>query len=209
MSHFDSILFDMDGTLWDAVDSYCAVWNRTIADFGLSARPVERPQLAPLMGKPLMEIYDRLVGDKADPGRFIAALTANERDMMPALGGVLYPGVEATLAALSDGHRLFMVSNCGADGLPNFMRFTGLGHLFTDMRSFGQTGKEKDANIRDLVERYSLEQPLYVGDVASDCADAHRAGVPFAWARYGFGTDVPGADYTLGAVSDLLTICND
>lgn len=27
---FDSLLLDMDGTLWDAVDSYCAIWNAAI-----------------------------------------------------------------------------------------------------------------------------------------------------------------------------------
>ena len=26
---FDSLIFDMDGTLWDAVDSYCEIWNVT------------------------------------------------------------------------------------------------------------------------------------------------------------------------------------
>ena len=31
----DALIFDMDGTLWDAVDSYCEIWNRTFRDFGV------------------------------------------------------------------------------------------------------------------------------------------------------------------------------
>ena len=35
MTQFDSLIFDMDGTLWDAVDSYVAVWDATFAEFGM------------------------------------------------------------------------------------------------------------------------------------------------------------------------------
>lgn len=46
-----------------------------------------------------------------------------------------------------------------------------------------------------------------MGDIRSDCSDAHAAGVPFAWASYGFGNDVTEADYILRTIEDLLTIC--
>ncbi len=36
--NYDSVIFDMDGTLWDAVDSYCRVWNATIAETKLDVR---------------------------------------------------------------------------------------------------------------------------------------------------------------------------
>ena len=31
----DGLIFDMDGTLWDAVDSYVKIWNATIAECGI------------------------------------------------------------------------------------------------------------------------------------------------------------------------------
>lgn len=206
-SSFDSLIFDMDGTLWDAVDSYCAVWNRAIADLGMDRPPVRYSELAVLMGKPLDEIYMTLVGDVPIKDEFIRRLLQNERTMMPDLGGRLYPGTKETIEALSRSFKLFMVSNCGADGLPNFLRFTGLGPYFTDTLSFGQNGKEKDANIREIVVRYNLKAPLYIGDVARDCGDAHRAGVPFAWAAYGFGKNVDDADFVLGSIEDLPAVC--
>lgn len=206
-SNFDSLIFDMDGTLWDAVESYCAVWNRTIADIGMDRKPVRYSDLAVLMGRPLGEIYTTLVGDREIKDDFIRRLVQNEHDMMPVLGGRLYPRTKETIEALSRSHRLFMVSNCGADGLPNFLRFTGLGLFFTDTLSFGQNGKEKDANIREIVRRYNLKAPVYIGDVARDCCDAHRAGVPFAWASYGFGKDVKDADFVLASIEELPSIC--
>lgn len=208
MSRFDSLIFDMDGTLWDAVDSYCEIWNVTIDRFGTDMPKVYRDRLAPLMGKHLDEIYAELGGPDNGYDEFMSALAQAEHDMMPRLGGRLYDGVHETLEALAgSGIRLFMVSNCEKNGLPNFLRFTGMEHLFTDTLSFGQTGLGKDKNISALIERYQLIRPLYIGDVAGDCEAAHRAGVPFAWARYGFGDAVPDADYELNAVTELPQLC--
>ena len=42
---FDAYIFDMDGTLWDAVDSYAAIWNTTIVQLGVQVPPVTRQKL--------------------------------------------------------------------------------------------------------------------------------------------------------------------
>lgn len=204
-NNFDSYIFDMDGTLWDAVDSYCRVWNQTIADCGLeSCAPVTRPRLEQLMGKPLTEIERELIGNDV-PEFFMEKLQENEISMMPHLGGTLYPGVADTIRELHrNGAKLFMVSNCQKSGLPNFLRYTGLEPYFTDWVSFGDNGQEKDVNIRTLVERYNLKHPVYVGDTAGDMRSTHAAGLPFAWASYGFGHDLEGAEYILKSFNDLL-----
>lgn len=204
---FDSYIFDMDGTLWDAVDSYCAVWNRTIADMGMKVAPVERGRLQPLMGKHLDVIYDHLIGDGAAREAFNKALSINEARMMPELGGRLYPHVRSTLEELRrQGARLFMVSNCSPSGLTNFLAFTGLGDLIEDTLSYGQTGKDKAENIVTLVERYNLKAPLYVGDIQSDCLSAHAAGIGFVWAAYGFGGCVSAPDFAIQSFADLASI---
>lgn len=204
---FDSYIFDMDGTLWDAVDSYCAVWNRTIDDLGVAVPHVTRERLERLMGTPLAGIYDDLVGARADRAAFTAVLRRNEDAMMPTLGGRLYPGAKAALEELRRrGARLFMVSNCSPKGLPNFLAFTGLASLIEDWRSFGANGLEKDANIKELVERYNLKHPVYVGDTEGDCLHTHAAGLPFVWAAYGFGRDVTGADYIITDITQLLDL---
>lgn len=202
----DSLIFDMDGTLWDAVDSYCAVWIATARELGIRL-DVSRDDLVPLMGRPLQSIYREIVGDACDrPGRFMEALAHNEERLMPQLGGRLYPGVEMTLRTLRDrGVRLFMVSNCSATGLDTFLTYTGLRPYFTDWLSMGATGVDKDVNIRTLVQRYNLERAAYVGDVQRDADHAHAAGVPIIWAQYGFG-HVSDADYTIHTFADLLEL---
>ncbi len=204
---FDAYIFDMDGTLWDAVDSYAAIWNSTIVQLGVQVSPVTRLKLVELMGMPLDAIYDSLVGDCADRRKFEELLLANDSDMMPELGGKLYPGVRETLDELRDsGALLMMVSNCTATGLPNFVAYNRLEGYFSELLSMGATGKDKTANIKALISRYNLSNPVYVGDTAGDCTATHAAGIPFVWAAYGFGKNVAGADYTICSINELPSI---
>ena len=204
----DSIIFDMDGTLWDAVSSYAAVWNKTLDDLHSDAPRVNYKELAPCMGLTLEKIAERLFPDGIpNPDIFFNVLSENEEKMMPALGGNLYPGVDATLRKLKEaGIKLFMVSNCGPVGLPNFVKTTGLENIFTDLRSLGSTGKPKDVNMRELIGQYSLQSPVYVGDTNGDMAYTRRAGIPFIWASYGFDKSVRGADFVLSQFSDILNL---
>ncbi|MDO4319471.1 MAG: HAD family hydrolase [Bacteroidales bacterium] len=206
MQAVDALIFDMDGTLWDAIDSYCAVWNATAAYLGCRRR-VAYDNLLPLMGKPLDEIYDVLIGDAyADRNGFIGLLADNEQEMMPRLGGRLYPGVKETLTELHRrGLPLMMVSNCSQSGLDNFLDFTGLRRLICDYLTFGGTGCDKDVNLRRLVERYKLKRPVYVGDIQRDADSTHAAGMEFVWAAYGFG-QVTDPDFKIDSFAQLLNV---
>lgn len=203
--YFDSLIFDMDGTLWDAVPSYCKIWEYTLDEFGLGDIKVTREELDRLMGKPVDVLVDTIVTGPVDRPRFLAALDANEDRLMPVLGGRLYPGVKETIRELARDHKLFMVSNCSPKGAVNFMAYSGLTDCFTDSLTYGQTHVGKDVNIATLVSRYGLASPLYVGDTQGDADASHRAGVPIAWAAYGFG-HVSDPDYIIKEFSNLIKL---
>ncbi len=197
----------MDGTLWDAVESYCAVWNETIVHFGIDRDAVTYGELAPLMGRSLDDIYDTLIGLPQSRTAFNKVLMEQEELLMPQLGGKLYNGVTQTLQRLhSDGAQLFMVSNCSSSGLPNFLNYTGLHPLMTDTLSLGQNGRDKAHNIMQIVKDHKLKSPVYVGDTQGDCISAQAAGIPFVWASYGFGRDVHGAEYVISDISELIDL---
>ncbi len=198
---FDSIIFDMDGTLWDAVDSYCKVWDVTFASFGLDTR-ISRSDLMKCMGQPIDVIFRNIVTVKVDPEAFLKRLDDNERILMPEYGGVLYPDVKRLIPELAAHYRLFMVSNCGAEGLHNFLRYTGLTPYFTDTLTHGQTSLPKEGNIRRLIVQYDLKSPVYVGDTEGDCRSAHAVPIPMLHVTYGFGS-APDADWHVGSFSEL------
>jgi phosphoglycolate phosphatase len=207
MSRFDSLIFDMDGTLWDAVDSYVKVWDATFEQCGRKAA-VTRSNLIECMGLPITEIYRRLVGNPDGEQEFLQRLAGNEDRLMLGLGGTLYPGVKELIPELARHYKLFMLSNCSALGLPNFLEFTGLKPYFTDSLSYGENHQPKDVNIRLLAQRHSLAAPLYIGDTEGDCRSAHAAGVPMMWVSYGFGT-APDADLTAGSFAEVAQILLD
>lgn len=83
--------------------------------------------------------------------------------------------------------KVFIVSNCQSGYIELFLKKTGLAPYVTDTECFGDTGMKKAENIRLVVARNGLQQPVYVGDTKGDEEAAHEAGVPFVHAAYGFG----------------------
>ena len=130
---YDAFIFDMDGTLWDAVDGYCDVWNATIDAFGIACPRIDRDRLFTQMGQPLDVIMDALIPGDYDREAFMARMRELEAEIVPRRGGVLYPRVREVIEELRRrGAHISLVSNCGASGLRNFFAFTGLGDLFDD-----------------------------------------------------------------------------
>ena len=189
--HIKALVFDMDGTLWDATESYAEVWNESMRQLGI-CRSVNVADLHKLMGAPVDAMIDFLVGTDhlgMSHDEFLELLYTNERTMMPRLGGVLYPGVFDGFVRLSSHYRLMLLSNCSPNGLINFMGYTGLGPFVADHICYGDSPRPKSENLRILLERNGITsaEAVYVGDTQSDCYEAHKAGTIFALMEYGFG----------------------
>lgn len=182
----DALIFDMDGTLWDAVDTYAEIWNMAFEREGIEQR-ITRNDLLALIGTPIDDIIRHFVpADQVEHLlQVIARLVVTE---LPRLGGRLYEGVQEGIATLAQHYQLFMLSNCDELELPIFVRYAGIEPYITDTLAYGNTHLRKADNMRLLAEKYHLQHPVYIGDTDSDCSEAHRAGVPFVWMSYGFGT---------------------
>ena len=188
---FDGVLFDLDGTLWDSVDSICLSWNRVLgAHDPALAGTLTREKLIGCMGMLLPDIFRKLLPQL--PPETLAAMEEElmeaENSWVAVHGGILYPGVEKTLGELSADYPLFIVSNCQAGYIEAFFQAHGLGQYFTDFENPGRTGKAKAENIALVVARNGLKRPLYIGDTQGDYNAATAAGVPFLHVAYGFGT---------------------
>ncbi|MDE5804739.1 MAG: HAD hydrolase-like protein, partial [Paramuribaculum sp.] len=150
---FDSLIFDMDGTLWDAVDTYAEIWNETYRRMNVDAR-VTREMLIDCMGLTLDRIVERIAPANLDIELFAKTLRQVDAELMPRLGGRLYAGVAELIPELAKSHKLYMVSNCGPHGLDYFLDYTGLRPYFTATLPNGETGLCKADNINLLRERY-------------------------------------------------------
>lgn len=189
MGFFDSIIFDLDGTLWDAVKSVTETWNRAVANEPDVKTTFSENDIKNIMGLNTKEIGNRLFPGLPENRRdaLMALCGAAERKELPKTGGILYPGVEETLTRLKETLPLFIVSNCDSGYIEGFLHYHHLGDCFRATLCYGDTGKEKAENIRSLTADFSLNNPVYLGDTEKDRLAAEKAGVSFIHAAYGFG----------------------
>lgn len=185
-----AILFDLDGTLWDAADAVSFAWNRTLdrvaPDIAARMTPA---RMRGYMGQSMEQIADDFLKE-APRERRLALLRQcceEENAYVAEHGGILFPGLEDTLRELHGRYALGIVSNCQAGYIEAFFAHHGLQRYFDDYENPGRTGLLKADNIALVRSRNGYQPLLYVGDTQGDCDAAAEAGVPFVHAAYGFG----------------------
>lgn len=188
----DALVFDLDGTLWDAAAASAEGWNLALGEMGVEQR-VDEAGVRSVSGTPFEQCVRVLLPGLCPPSEAtVAALDSGERKMIEAGGGTLYPGVAEGLRRLSEAYRLFVVSNCPDWYLDLFLQMTGLRGCFTAWDCHGSSGLPKSEMLRNLLQKQGLQRAVYVGDTHGDRQAAEAAGLEFAFVRYGFGrTEAP------------------
>lgn len=184
----DSLIFDLDGTLWNASGSTAVGWSRVAKSLNLSI-PITADSIRSVSGLPFDECVESLFPDLSKTQADLkSCLDLAEKEEVLKSGGELYPGVASLIPKLKERYRLFIVSNCQDWYLKAFLEHSKLQPYFEDAICFGQTNLSKTENIRELVRRNQLQKPIYVGDTQWDQHAAFFAGVKFIFACYGFGS---------------------
>lgn len=184
----DSIIFDLDGTLWDSTKNLHEVWNETFYKYGLG-KPFSNRDVPKYMGATTEDFVNDMPHDIPIEERFKIAEESwnSEIPYLSKHGGILYDDVENTLKVLSEKYKLFIVSNCMEGYIQAFFSAHGLEKYFCDIEYIGRTGLEKSENIKLIIKRNNLHSPVYVGDTQRDMLSSKEAGIPFIFAAYGFG----------------------
>lgn len=185
----DSIIFDMDGTLWDAVDTYASSWNLVFKERGID-KTISRDELGKMVGWEGKKVLQVMMPDFDDETRQSIYARVNElrRELLPKKGGVLYEGVREGLQQLAKKYQLFIVSNCAIGIISLFIDWAGIGEQIVDEIAYGTNYMPKHYNINQLIQRHQLKHPVYVGDSEGDGEQSRLAGIPFVFVSYGFGT---------------------
>ena len=203
----DAIIFDLDGTLWNTVDS-CLKATRFVKE-GHSdiTRDVTREQIESAMGKTsddIINIYYGYLPREKGEEYATEAFNKNVENLLKE-GGTLFPNTRETIINLSKKYKLYIVSNCVKGYIESFLNTSGLKDYFSDYESYGNTLLSKGENIKLVIDRNNLKNPIYVGDTKGDMEASNYAGIPFVYAAYGFGK-VEGFDYKINDISELLNI---
>ena len=187
----ESLIFDIDGTLWDSRVVVAEGYNRYLVRIGHPELQVTADDLTALFGKTLEEIADRMLPCYEPPERYEVmrrCMDSEQAVMHRDPCQMAYPGVVEGLRRLAKTHRLFIVSNA-EKGYPELlMEKLAVGELFEGCLCYGDTGLWKGETLKALMERHGIRSAVYIGDTQGDLEASRHAGLPFVWCRYGFGT---------------------
>lgn len=184
----DSIIFDLDGTLWNSTKTVADAWNEVLEELGIEKQMSEEDLLG-LMGlqwpdivKAHFEGYDKKVMELLKE-----KLDKKELTRIREHGATPMPGMLSTIHSLKEKYRLFIVSNCQKGYVDVFLDLFDLWDDFEGFICAEATGLSKGENNKLLIEKYNLKSPVYIGDTKGDLESARVAQIPFIYASYGFG----------------------
>ena len=203
----DSIIFDVDGTLWDSTNEVADAWVIAAKEFDAPYEHITGERLHKEFGKTMDDIGISLFPEypAEEAIKIIRRACAIENEWLAVHHAVLYDGVLDTLKTLSEKMPLFIVSNCQGGYIEVMLETTGLTPYITDHLCPDDTGHAKASNIRAIVEKHNLKSPIYVGDTQGDLNASREAGVKFVFASYGFG-QVDSCDGVIEKPEDLLAL---
>ena len=173
--------------------------------------------IAELSGAPVSEIITRLdagesvAGVSRDCGVSNASLARVAKENGTSIE--VYERVVDTLDRLrARGTAIGVVSNLSGWLARPLLDSTGIGAYVTAIVTPrpGVPAKPKPHGIKKILEEMAGrpgEGTWFVGDGLTDAEAAHAAGVPFAWASYGYEADAPrGTAKVLAGFEDVLEL---
>ncbi|MDZ4199095.1 MAG: HAD family hydrolase [Kiritimatiellia bacterium] len=176
-----AVLFDFDGTLFDASEAIIRSFNAALARAGRPEWPPER--IRPLIGRPLLDMFP-LAAPDATPAQIEELIAAYRTAFHPIcvpltrpLPG-LYPCIE-TLRA--DGLRLAIVTNRAGHGARLILQGFGLMEAFPVVIGLDRVtrGKPHPESVLLALKELDVmaESAVLVGDTREDMRSASAAGV--------------------------------
>ena len=203
----DSIIFDVDGTLWNSTAIIAKTWKRYLSEEEHLDIPLTAELLSSMFGRPLPDIARQIFPNVSETEqlRLIDSCCQAEHIALLAECAPLYEDLEKTLQLLSEKYSLYIVSNCEAGYIEVFLKTTGFSKYFKGHLCNGDNGLDKGSNIALIAQTYHMNSPVYVGDTMGDFLSCRKAGVPFVFASFGFG-EVPDPDAVIQKPMDLVSL---
>jgi phosphoglycolate phosphatase len=200
---FDALIFDIDGTLWNASPASAKGWNIGLAKLGID-QEVSSAQIEKVAGNPFEECVDILLpGIRANVPKLFDTLNKWETEVVRTEGGEFFDGVREGIRQLAERYKIFLVSNCQEWYMGLFLDFSNLKPALAGFDCHGLSGLPKDKMLFRLKDAHALYNPVYIGDTAGDETAAKMAGMAFIHAAWGFGRP-EGKPITIHSFSELL-----
>jgi phosphoglycolate phosphatase len=200
---FDALIFDIDGTLWNASPASAKGWNIGLTKLGID-QEISSAQIEKVAGNPFEECLDILLpGIRAKVPELFDTLNSCETEVVRTEGGEFFDGVLKGIKHLAKRYKIFLVSNCQEWYMDLFLHFSNFRPVLAGFDCYGLSDLPKHDMLRNLKDNYSLNSPVYIGDTSGDETAAQIAGMAFIHVAWGFGKP-EGKPITVNDFGELL-----
>lgn len=114
MTSYDSIIFDLDGTLCNVSVALAKGWTATFQKHRLINHTISANTVKDFLEMPFKKFISKILPDRSisNDSEILKALVENEKRFVEAEGGYIYNGVANGIVVLAANYKLFIVSNC-------------------------------------------------------------------------------------------------
>ena len=198
-----AVLFDLDGTLWETIDSTFTSINKVAKEAG--CKEISKDLVLKNYGNNKVESAELFFPDLDQEKAFELLDKSDELNIenLTINGGYLYPGLEEALFDLQQDYDLYIVSNTSTKKyIESFLISSKLFKYFKDYVAASEIILSKGNAIIKLMDDYYIKDAVYVGDTLKDKKAAEVANIPFIQCLYGFGDDL-NCEYKINDIEEL------
>lgn len=204
MNAFDTILFDLDGTLTDSAPGIIECFRHTLTHMGFP----ELDNIMQILGPPLQNSFSELCGmDTAQTDEAVKFFRRHYSEKYLFVNSV-YEGVPQMLEELKSHGIKLLVATCKAEpyalrilekfGLSRYFDFAG----GADINGSRSTKAQVIEYVLGNSEVSKNSRILMVGDRMHDIQGAHQCGIPCAAAAWGYGNMAEFTEYNADFIAE-------
>ena len=190
MPRYDTIIFDLDGTLLDTLEDLADAVNYALGQMGMPQRTLD--EVRQFVGNGVAKLIQRAVPAGTAPEQTAQTLEIFKAyyDLHKEDKTAPYAGVVELLSALHQrGYKLAVVSNkfdrAVKDLMPRY--FPGLIHAAAgEDEEHGVPKKPDPTMVHRVMAELGAQKAVYIGDSEVDMETARNSGLPCISVTWGF-----------------------
>lgn len=192
MKQYDTILFDLDGTLTDPGVGITKSVEYALNRYGIEVQ--NRAELYPFIGPPLIDSFMKYYGFSKEQAIEAVEVYREYFRVEGLFENEVYPGVPDMLEALKKAGKTLLV----ASSKPEEFVITILKHFdlykyfdFVGGAAMDETRSKKDEVVQYVLQQAKVTDPsraILVGDRKFDVQGAHAFGLDAIAVTYGYGS---------------------
>lgn len=209
--NYQTILFDLDGTLTDPALGITNAIIYALKKYGIEVS--ERSELFKFIGPPLLESFERYYGFSTEQAREAVEFFREYYREQGMFENQVYEGIEELLLQLKEANKTLIVATSKPEEFARkILEHFDLAKYFTYIAGSNLDGTrvKKQAVIEYALAACritDLQRVVMIGDREHDVIGAKQVGISVVGVLFGYGSrtelEAAGADFIVAEVTDL------